>query len=538
MTIPGTNAVMPETDFISQLRIRYIRVLAQFAIVLGTIGLAVAFLASDYQRMVLALPIVIISIITLYLVRAGHMRLASLLTISIYVIATFFTDFDGWFTLACVMALLSAATLVTTPVFVLTNIIIFVKFFLNINQLVASSATIDVFLIIGRSVEIAALMVVSIVTRYIMNQTQRASLSADASTRLLQSVAEAGQTLTKILDVEELLPSAVELIRSRFGFYHAQIFLVDEDGARARLVASTGATGQKLLAQKHQLAVGSQSVIGRVTSTGQPVIARSTDPVYYRNELLPETRAELALPILDGSAIIGALDVQSRESTAFDPEITQALQVMANQLGTSIRNARLFEVQAQNARETKRLFLEAETNLREIQQMNQQLTKVGWEHYLLGKRETDGVTLLNDRFVADTSWTASLTQAAQTRQSVSDSQSGVISVPVMLGGEVIGAIEVESDSTSQIDESVEMVKAVAQRLAISLDKARLFEESQEATAREQRINDIVARYQTINSVDDLLRVTLSELSQTLGAKHGAIRLGVSEPQQSNGEHGS
>jgi hypothetical protein len=66
---------------------------------------------------------------------------------------------------------------------------------------------------------------------------------------------------------------------------------------------------------------------------------------------------------------------------------------------------------------------------------------------------------------------------------------------------------------------------VAQRLALSLDNARLFEEAQSTTAQEHYINDIVARYQTVNSVDDLLRITLTELSQTLGAQRGAIRLG-------------
>jgi hypothetical protein len=71
-----------------------------------------------------------------------------------------------------------------------------------------------------------------------------------------------------------------------------------------------------------------------------------------------------------------------------------------------------------------------------------------------------------------------------------------------------------------------MMRTVTQRLALSLDKARLFEESQEATAQEQRINEIVARYQSVTNVDELLRITLVELSQTLGATGGAIRLSL------------
>ena len=136
-------------------------------------------------------------------------------------------------------------------------------------------------------------------------------------------------------------------------------------------------------------------------------------------------------------------------------------------------------------------------------------------------------------------WTDSLIKASQTRQPVRDNRDGqsLIAVPLVLGNEVIGAIEVESGDRKADAEAIQMVQAVAQRLAISLDKARLFEESQEATSREQRINEIVSRYQTVTNVDELLRITLEELTQTLGAKHSAIRLGAipAAPLNGNGE---
>ena len=79
------------------------------------------------------------------------------------------------------------------------------------------------------------------------------------------------------------------------------------------LVASTGEIGKRLLERGHQLSVGSQSVIGQVVLRGAAVLVSDTehDPVYYHNELLPDTRAELALPIRDGNQTIGALDIQS-----------------------------------------------------------------------------------------------------------------------------------------------------------------------------------------------------------------------------------
>jgi GAF domain-containing protein len=101
-----------------------------------------------------------------------------------------------------------------------------------------------------------------------------------------------------------------------------------------------------------------------------------------------------------------------------------------------------------------------------------------------------------------------------------------VAVPVLLRGEVIGAIEVEPGEDTDETVSVDMVRAIAQRLATSLENARLYEEAQAATAQEQRINRIVSRFQTAATVDDLLQITLTELSETLGARRGAIRLGV------------
>ena len=59
--------------------------------------------------------------------------------------------------------------------------------------------------------------------------------------------------------------------------------------------------------------MGSKSIVGYVTGSGEPLIVNDTnrDATYYANPLLPETRAEAALPLKVGQRILGALDVQS-----------------------------------------------------------------------------------------------------------------------------------------------------------------------------------------------------------------------------------
>lgn len=364
---------------------------------------------------------------------------------------------------------------------------------------------------------------------------KRARRNAD----LLTATAEVGQITAKILDLDELFTRAVELIRDRFAYYHVQIFMVDDKRTVARLVASTGDIGLSMIESEHQIRVGSRSVIGRVTQVGEPFIIHDTrnDPTFIKNDLLPATCSELALPILDGDRIIGALDVQSTRVNAFKLTDIQALQVMTTQLGTAIRNARLFEAQSSSLQENKRLFFESEANLREIQRLNRQLTRKVWGDYLQSKQTLQGITITKSDMVEEAEWTSDMVQASQRRRPIVNNEATkrTVAVPIALRGEVIGAIEVESSDQTRSDDLIEMVQTVAQRLAISLDNARLFEEAQQGTVQEQRINDIVAQFQTAATVDDLLQITVKELTETLGADAGTIRLGVISPESGDSE---
>jgi GAF domain-containing protein len=388
-------------------------------------------------------------------------------------------------------------------------------------------------------VESAGLIVLSIIismmVRYISHNFQTIATISQHNTEMLHATAEVGQAIGQMLEFDELLNRAVNLIRDDFGYYHVQVFLIDEERKHAILKASTGHVGDLLIERGHQLVVGSRSVIGRVTQVGEPVLAGAEEGTNHaRNELLPDTRSELALPITDGQLIIGALDVQSVESNAFGEADIQALQVMANQLAVAIRNARLFETQAASLRENKRLFLESEANLREIQRLNRQLTGKAWEDYLAAEESLAGITVDGSGKSIESSWTANMVEASQKqRPVVGQGEVATIAVPIVLRGEVIGAIEVEPGTDSRTDDTTEMLRAVAGHLAVSLDNARLFEEAQESTVQEQRINEIVGRYQAALTVDDLLQITLQELGNTLGAQRGMIRLG--SPQDNGDE---
>src|SRR5690606_24244234 len=136
------------------------------------------------------------------------------------------------------------------------------------------------------------------------------ALAAEERLRLTDINRQIARRIASRAPLTEVLSEAVEEITLSFPrIYHAQIFLIDESGENARLVAITGTVGRLLLYRRHSLPVGSQSVIGQVTASGEIIITRagSPDSVHRRNEFLPETVVEAAFPLRVDDAIIGAL---------------------------------------------------------------------------------------------------------------------------------------------------------------------------------------------------------------------------------------
>jgi PAS domain S-box-containing protein len=179
---------------------------------------------------------------------------------------------------------------------------------------------------------------ITIQNRRLLEQTE---LRADR----LKAVARVGEVVAGQTELDKVLNLTVNLIRDRLGFYQVSIFLLDDNREWAVVRASTGDVGKIMVERPHRLAVGSNSIVGYVTANATPRIALDVgeDAVHFENPLLPDTRSEMALPLILRGKVIGALDVQSVEPNAFNEEDIGTLQIMADQLTTAIANARLFE---------------------------------------------------------------------------------------------------------------------------------------------------------------------------------------------------
>jgi len=328
----------------------------------------------------------------------------------------------------------------------------------------------------------------------------------------LQTAAQVAREAAAIRDADRLLEATVRLISERFGFYHAGLFLLDENKEYAVLRAASSEGGQTMLARGHRLRVGEMGIVGYVAGSGEPRVALDVgaDAVFFDNPDLPLTRSEMALPLRVRGELIGVLDVQSTEPEAFTGEDVTILQTLADQVAVAISNARLFQ-QAQESLEAER-------------QAYGELSRHAWQEVLrarsgLRKRYDPRGILPREgqRRTERGKGTSILGQASISRS---------LSVPIRVRGQVIGVLDAHKpdgagDWTS--DEGA-LLETLADQLGVALDSARLYEDTQRLAARERLASEVTARMRETLDLETVLRTAVDEMYEALGLAEVAVCL--------------
>ena len=326
--------------------------------------------------------------------------------------------------------------------------------------------------------------------------------------RQFEALAQVNQTIIAVHDLKDLLPRVATVISESFGFYHVGIFLLDEASEYAVFSATNSEGGQKMLERQHRLKVGEQGIVGNVTLTGKPRIVMDVgeDAVFFDNPELPQTHSEMALPLKNQERVIGALDVQSTESGAFTEEDIQMLSLLANQVSLAIENAHLFE-------ETRKALTES-------QAISRQVTRDAWrrlptEQNLIGYRyNLSGATPLDQLL--------ELKENTPGKSKGKQQASTSVVVPIELRGETIGNLVVQSPTKDLNQEQLDLIKAVAERVAISAENARLFDETTRRAERERLVSDITGKIRSVNDPQAMMQIAMEELRNALGASRVEI----------------
>jgi len=336
-----------------------------------------------------------------------------------------------------------------------------------------------------------------------------ANMHANRRAAQFEALAQVARSISSIRDLQELLPLITKVISEQYGFYHVGIFLNDEMNEFAVFTASNSEGGQQMLERNHRLRIGEEGIVGKVTATGEPRIALDvgTDAVYFGNPDLPDTHSEMALPLWNEGKVIGALDVQSTESGAFTNDDVQTLSLLADQVSLAIENARLFE----NSNRT----------LNELQMVTRQATREAW------KRLPEKQKLLGYRYnamgAAPLKESVDLTQTDKGKAKAGKFETSSIIVPIELRGEVIGNLVVQTPPGSVWNEDQQdLIMAVAERVALSAENARLFDETTQRAERERLVSEITGKIRSHNDPQAMIETAMQELRNALGASRVEI----------------
>lgn len=331
-------------------------------------------------------------------------------------------------------------------------------------------------------------------------------------------------------DLQALIEQVVSLLTERFdNIYHAQVYLVDSESAHIVLRASSGVASETLLNRGHRLRIGSTSILGRAAESGSMTLSHSAGAASGRHgNLLPDTRAQLAIPLHVGDRVIGVLDVHSKVADSFSTEQMEILQAMADQVALAIENARLYS--------------ESLRRLNEIEQVRQRSTMEAWHNYVRGMRVRRLESIAGQVPATEQSASGeSLRQAALADGRVvvgdlTERDSIPLVVPIRLRGQLLGAVEWEVPHNEFDLNKVQLAQNLTDQLAVNLENARLFQESQRATQRERLVNEIASRLTSQNDIDQILQTAVREVGMALRSPQVSVRLSQTAGQ-SNGDNG-
>jgi PAS domain S-box-containing protein len=197
-------------------------------------------------------------------------------------------------------------------------------------------------------------------------------------TNELELVAQVSIATSTFLETAELLQNVVDLTKEKFELYHAHIYLLNNAGDTLALAAGAGDVGRKMVAEGWQIPLDrEQSLVARAARLREGVMIDDTqqEPDWLPNPLLPDTRSELAVPLIVGARVLGVLDVQSDKLAYFTQDDVRRKTTLAAQIAIALENARLFEQTQHSLTETTRLY-ETSRRVSEANDLNELLVAI------------------------------------------------------------------------------------------------------------------------------------------------------------------
>ncbi|MCP4142361.1 MAG: GAF domain-containing protein [Chloroflexi bacterium] len=386
-------------------------------------------------------------------------------------------------------------------------------------------------------------------------------------TKAQETVAEIATAVATIPDLQEMLERTVHLTQRGFGLYHAHVFTYQQDSEELQIVAcgyqegdeheGTHGTTSIPIAQE-------QSLVARAARNRAPVIVNDVrnEPGWLPNALLPDTRAELAVPLIAGDRLLGVLDVQAAHLDAFTDADANIQTTLASQIAVSMQNLLQFEETQKVASDLSVVaevgiatstITERDPLLQEVVDLSKKSFDLYHAHIYLLNEAGDSLELasgagdvgrqmvsegLSIPLAREQSLVA---QAARTREGVIvndvrkdpnflpnpllPNTRSEMAVPMVVAGKLVGVLDVQSDQTGRfgaIDANINTT--LASQIAIALENTTSFERIRKQAEYETTLNLITQKIQGTDTIEEAMQIAARELGQALGRRQTMVAL--------------
>ncbi|HSF83109.1 MAG TPA: ATP-binding protein [Anaerolineales bacterium] len=179
-------------------------------------------------------------------------------------------------------------------------------------------------------------------------------------TRDLAIASDVSRQITRVLELDTLLPELVEKTRQGFNLQSVSLYLYDQETEKLLLEAGTNREEALMKSEAKSFHLSTRpSLVAQVARDRKTEIINDIEKsvIHFSNPRLPDTRAEAAFPMLVSDELVGVLDLQSETVGRFQESEAQIFSTLAEQIAIAVRNAQLYRQQERVAEELERTDL-------------------------------------------------------------------------------------------------------------------------------------------------------------------------------------
>lgn len=396
--------------------------------------------------------------------------------------------------------------------------------------------------------------------------------------RQLNLVREVSTQIANVLNLDELASRVTKLIQKTFNYYYVAIFTLDSNSNALRFRSSAvaphttlsrrsfGSAGERVKGKKVSIALEvemGQGLIGEAAQHGSQIVCDDVqaDPRYRFIDSLPETKSEVVIPLKIEDRVLGVLDVQSNQKSAFHPNDLLILHALADNIARAVESANLYSGLRRRA---DQLTLVSEvsksvTSTLDLSQLMRDAAsliheKFGYPHVSLftvhpnrrlivyeagsGKRskKLDGFSISLDDARGIMPWAARNGKTVLANDVSKDDRyvhsllpprntKSELCVPLVFNENVIGLLDIQSDKLNAFTEDDQvMFEAVADTMAAAIRNADLYRSEQWRRQVADSLREVAGLVSDNAGVDEVLETILTELDRNLPIDISAVWL--------------